>query len=176
MGYLDFFLQYFRHPLQMGTFTESSNSLVEAVVREMKGKKFVELGAGRGGRMTEGILSKLGEDGRLVALEINPKLYEQLAMINDYRFSAFLDSAENFEIYENYPDCIISGLPLLLLGFQKGVREKILSTSAKYPLFIQYSYADVGKLLQQYFRDVEVTEVPENIPPALVYVCSNGVR
>lgn len=175
MGYFDFFFQYFRHPLQMGTFTESSKSLVEAVVEEMKGRHIVELGAGRG-PVTRGILKRLDElddCGTLVAVEINSKLYEQLTMINHQRFTPVLDSAENLEMHATNADCIISGLPLTLLGFKNGVREKILSTSAKYPLFIQYCYADVSELLQHYFREVRVEKVPENIPSALVYVCTN---
>jgi len=167
---LDFLFQYFRHPLQMGTFTESSKSLVEAVVEEMKGKTIVELGAGRG-PVTKGILSKLGEDGRLVSFEINPKLYEQLAMITDNRFTPVYDSAENFESYIKGADCIISGLPLTSL--KGALRERVLTICKKYPLFIQYKYANSTKLLEQYFDNIRLIKVMKNIPPAVVYVCTN---
>lgn len=170
MGKLDFFWEYFRHPRQMGTFTESSGSLIEAVVNEMRGLHIVELGAGRG-PVTRGILDRLPGDGTLTAFEINPRLYRHLARINDSRLTTILGNAENFEAYVRDVDCIISGLPLTSL--RRGVRSEILTKCKKYPLFIQYKYADSRRLLEQYFSSVTTIREIRNIPPAYVYVCSN---
>jgi len=170
MTKLRFAWEYFWHPRQMGTFMESSKSLVETVVSQMRGSRIVELGAGRG-PVSRGILAKLPKDGVLTSFEINPHLYRHLARIEDPRFTPILCGAENFESYERDAECIISGLPFTSLG--KRVSREILSRCMDYPLFIQYKYADSKRLLEQYFSSVTRIREMKNIPPAYVYVCSN---
>jgi len=168
-----FFLEYFRSPLQLGTFTESSPFLVEAICREVKGKDIIELGAGTG-PVTRGLLECLDSDSTLTSFEINKRLFRHLAEIKDERFVAIRDSAKNLDQYDLQPDCVVSGLPLTIM--KKQDRERVLRYCSKVPLFIQYKYANSTSLLEDYFSRVSTKRVFRNIPPAVIYVCSNNTH
>ena len=169
----DFFDQFFKHSKELGTPFQSSKYLVRAVAREVVGLNVIELGAGHG-PITRGILA-YHPNVRLTAFEINHKLLEHLAQIQDPRLTIVRESAENFLDYVNgldSIDCIVSGLPLT--SMPKSVVEKILESSRKSQRYIQYKYFPEKRLLENYFDHIKAKIVWRNIPPALVYVCSNN--
>ena len=166
----NFVLEFIKHPKQLGTFTQSSPSLVYSVVSEMNGKNIVELGAGSG-PVTRGILNKLGPDGKLTTFEINHNLYQNLLNIKDPRLTVINDSAENLSKYVCEVDCVISGIPLTSIKQEE--RNKILDSCSKYPLFIQYKYMDSAKDLRKYFSNIYIKREWRNVPPAVIYICDN---
>jgi phosphatidylethanolamine/phosphatidyl-N-methylethanolamine N-methyltransferase len=167
-----FFYEFFKHPLELGAVFESGPVLVKSVCEKINGKRILELGAGRG-PITRGILRVLPEDGKLISLEINPYLYSYLEEIKDKRFTPLLADATALEdlAIENHFDCIVSGLPLSNMDYTSV--DNILGFSSQRKRFIQYKYRSGVKLLSQYFNSITSKNIWFNLPPAVVYTCSN---
>lgn len=169
---MDFFDEFFRNRRQLGTPFQSSKYLVRTVAREVVGFNVVELGAGHG-PITRGILAYHPEVN-LTAFEINSRLLEHLAEIQDPRLTIVRESAENFPEYVDdlaSIHCIVSGLPLTSMS--RPLVAKILESSRN-SRYIQYKYFPEKKLLETYFDHVSARVVWRNVPPALVYVCHNN--
>src|SRR3989338_1139753 len=120
---IDFFKAWLKHPLRVGTFTQSSRFLAESLIKPInfqKAKCIVEFGAGSG-NVTKKIIEKMKEDCRLLTFEIDSILAKHTKKkINDKRVSIIEDSAENFPLYLNENgfekvDYILSGLPITSL-------------------------------------------------------------
>ena len=165
------------HPRRVGTFTQSSLSLVEAIVKEVVGKNIIELGAGQG-PITRRILDNLPEDGNLIAFEIDKRFCKNLEKIKDSRLKVIcdcvLDSKDYLQDINYEIDCIVSGLPLTSLD--KNQARGILDFCSKSKRFIQYKYFKSDKLLRDYFSEIRVEKVSRNLPPALIYICSNEMN
>ncbi len=170
---LHFILQFLRHPKQVGTFTQSSKSLAKKMAEQIDGSAHViELGAGTGS-VTAEILRRLPDNGRLTCLEINPEFCKDLKKINDSRLRVINDDANNCDRYLDGCDCIVSGLPLAL--FTKSKKERILAITSKSKRYVQLQYTPLlGKKMKRYFPEVKRKFVPQNFPPAFIYVCKNS--
>jgi phospholipid N-methyltransferase len=170
-----FIRQFLRHPKQVGTFTQSSKSLAKKMAEQIDGSVHViEFGAGTGSVTTE-ILKRLPKNGRLTCFEINPKFCKDLEKLNDGRLRVINDDAKNCEQYVDGLDCIVSGLPLTL--FTKSKKEMILSITSRSKRYIQLQYTPLlGKKMKRYFPEVKLKFVPQNFPPAFIYVCRNSMR
>ena len=171
MKSLRFAYEFLKYPIQVGTFTQSSKVLAKKMAEQINGSaKVVEFGAGTGSVTTE-ILKRLPENGRLTCFEINSKFCKQLEKINDSRLQIINDDAKNCEHYVDGVDCIVSGLPLTL--FAKSKKERILAITSKSKRYIQLQYTPLlSKKMRHYFSDVKLKFVPQNVPPAFIYVCS----
>ena len=184
---MNFFKAWLKHPLRVGTFTQSSRFLAESLIKPInfqKAKCIVEFGAGSG-NVTKKIIEKMKEDCRLLTFEIDSILAKHTKKkINDKRVSIIEDSAENFPLYLNENgfekvDYILSGLPITSLP--KVFTRKILNLSAEYlneeGSFIQLQYSPLRKKeLKKFFSVIKVNFVPLNIPPAFVFVCMKTSR
>lgn len=170
---LHFIFQFFRHPKQVGTLTQSSRSLARKMAEQIDDSAdVVELGAGTGS-VTAEILRRLPDNGRLTCFEINPEFCKDLEKINDSRLRVINDDANNYEQYVDGCDCIVSGLPLAL--FTKPKKERILAITSKSKRYVQLQYTPLlGKKMKQYFPEVKRKFVPQNFPPAFIYVCKNS--
>jgi phospholipid N-methyltransferase len=175
MIYLHFVWQFFRHPTQVGTFTQSSKTLARKMAEQIDGSlEVVELGAGTGPVTTE-ILKRLPQNGRLTCFEINPKFCRDLERINDPRLKVINDDAGNCERYVDNLDCIVSGLPLA--WFTESKQQEIFAITRKSKRYIQLQYTPLlGKKMRNYFSQVKLKFVPQNLPPAFIYVCKNSAR
>ena len=175
MKTLRFVYEFIKYPIQVGAFTQSSKVLAKKMAEEINGStKVVEFGAGTGSVTTE-ILKRLPENGRLTCFEINPQFCKQLEKIRDCRLKIINDDAKNYEYYVDSVDCIISGLPLTL--FDKSKKERILAITSKSKRYIQLQYTPLlGKKMKHYFSDVKLKFVPQNLPPAFIYVCSTAAE
>ncbi len=164
-----FVSQFFRHPRQIGTVTQSGRSLAATMAEEIgRSREVVEFGAGTG-PVTEEILRRLPEDGRLTCFEINPAFCRELERIDDTRLRVVNDDAKNCENYVSHPDCVVSELPLAL--FDRRDQEEILAITSRSKTYIQLQYTPVlGKTIKRYFPHVKRKFVPRNLPPAFVYV------
>lgn len=170
---LRFARQFLRHPKQCGTFTESGRVLARRMAEEIRGScRVVEFGAGTGS-VTREILKQLPADGCLTCFEINPDFCECLQEIDDPRLRIINEDAQNCERYVEKPDCVISGLPLTL--FSRETLGHILAISSKSGKYIQLQYTPflIGEI-RRYFSQVKLRFVPQNFPPAFVYVCGHS--
>jgi len=172
---LRFIWQFLRHPTQVGTLTQSSRTLAEKMAEQIDGSsEVIEFGAGTG-PVTQEILKRLPKNGRLTCFEINPKFCRDLERINDPRLKVINDDAGNCERYVDNLDCIVSGLPLVC--FTESKQQEILAITSKSKKYIQLQYTPLlGKKMRAYFPQVELKFVPQNLPPAFIYVCKNPAK
>lgn len=169
-----------RHPLKMGAVWPSSHELVTAIAAHVNPTKpgpVIELGSGTGA-ITEALLKRSIEQGRLILIESHPSFYEDLRE----RFpkaQCYCANAYNIESLagkEAIPKAaaIISGLPLRT---QSAETKRLFVTSVLRLLrpgapFIQFSYGfsppvdarEVGGSL------IATETVWKNIPPARIWV------
>ncbi len=170
MRHLHFISEFIKYPKEVGTFIQSSKLLAKRMAQEINGsKEVIEFGPGRG-PVTVEILKRLPENGRLICFEINSEFCRYLEKINDSRLKVINDDAGNCQRYVDNLECIISGLPLTI--FDKSKREQILNITSKAKRYIQLQYTPLlRKKIKNYFPDVKIKFVPQNIPPAFIYVC-----
>jgi phospholipid N-methyltransferase len=166
-----FLREFFKHPKEVGTFTQSSKTLARRIAREINGNtKVVEFGPGTGAITVE-ILKRLPQNGQLTCVDINPSFCEHLSRFNDARLRVVNDDARNCERHVDGPQCVVSGLPLML--FSKADKIQFLDKVSKADRFIQLQYTPLlTRRLSSYFPQVEVRFVAQNFPPAFICVCS----
>jgi phosphatidylethanolamine/phosphatidyl-N-methylethanolamine N-methyltransferase len=164
----------------MGSVVRSSPQMCRKMTQyiRFKHKVIVELGAGDG-VITEYILDKMPSDGCLMVFEINPDLCAILSKIDDPRFILINDGAQHLDKYlQEYKlgevDMIISALPFLVLP--ESLMYDILDASKKALKsggeYIQMHYAHtLKKVYEETFGNIDISYVPFNIPPGLVYKC-----
>ncbi|SFK73274.1 class I SAM-dependent methyltransferase [Geodermatophilus ruber] len=174
-----FLRAFLTNPRQVGAVLPTSRR----AVREMldladipAAELVVELGAGTGVSTGE-ILDRLGPDGRLVAVEVDPQLAELLtARFADPRLQVVCDSAENLDLHlgGKRADVLVSALPYTSL--EAGLRRRILDLlpAALAPrgvlLVIQYSPLMLPELRRR-FASVRQRICPWNVPPAFLFAC-----
>lgn len=170
-----FIYEFLKRPHEIGTFTQSSKLLAKEMAREINGSiNIVEFGPGTG-PITSEILRHLPENGRLMCFETNPSFCKCLYRMNDPRLKVINDDAENCEQYVDCLECVVSGLPLML--FARSKRRKFLDIASKSKRYIQLQYTPLlRKKMGNYFSDVKVKFVPQNFPPAFIYVCTASER
>ncbi|MCC7422968.1 MAG: hypothetical protein IT428_22055 [Planctomycetaceae bacterium] len=177
--YASFFREFFRQPMQLGTFLPSSPFLERRVVRLAELEQAdvaVELGAGVGG-ITSRALECLPKRSTLLAVELSPPLARVLRTWKDPRLIVHEGSAGEFRDVLKAselarPDVIISGIPLAVMPRRESA--SLLSEAWE-------TLAPGGRLvIYQFRRDVEriagfcgqpaaVEVEPLNIPPLRVY-------
>jgi len=170
MKSMRFVYEFLKYPGQVGAFTQSSKFLARKMAEAIDGStEVIEFGAGTGSVTVE-ILRCLPENGRLTCFEINPSFCKLLESIGDPRLKVVNDDATNCEQYVDRLECIVSGLPLTL--FTESKRKRILAIASKSERYIQLQYMPfLGKKMKHYFSDVKLKFVPQNFPPAFIYVC-----
>lgn len=183
---LRFVESFIREPFAVGALWPSSAALSRAVVNGCDfgpGDTVVELGPGTGA-FTELLLERLGEQGRLLALEISPTNIKVLRR----RFPpchVIHDSAENLprHLGRSLARCIISGLAWSNMRscMQDRILDAILSSLAPNGQFVAFAYTHsfwlptalrFRRRLFCSFERVETTPtIWRNLPPAFVYRC-----
>jgi len=169
--YRVFLSQFARHPLELGTFTQSSRALARRMAREIDGAKcVVELGAGLG-PVTREILRRLPDNGQLICIERNAAFCRTLEQLDDPRLQIIHDDAVHSEPYVTGANCVISGLPLTL--FDENKRRHLLNIMSKASKCVQLQYTPrIGLEMRDHFSKVKLKIVPWNFPPALLYVAT----
>jgi len=165
-----FINQFFQHPREVGACTESSRALAQKMAEEIAGStNVVEFGAGTG-TVTREILRYLPEKGRLTCFEVNPQFYKELEKINDSRLRVVNDDARNWDQYVDNVECIVSGLPLTL--FDKATKKAFFDIAKSAGKYVQLQYLPfLRQTLKKNFPEVRTKFVPQNFPPAFVFVC-----
>jgi phospholipid N-methyltransferase len=180
MSRFKFLLQAIKNFREVGTVIRSGKALSEKITSfiSKEDKYILELGSGDGA-ITERILNRMHPDGKLLAFEINPYMYENLLKIKDPRFFPINDSAENMEKYMTEHeieifDSIVSALPYIVLPEE--LAENILGLCKKNlkigKSYMQLHYAKtLSSLYEGVFGNLETHFVFLNVPPAYAFRC-----
>lgn len=178
-GKLAFFVEFIRHPLQIGSVIPSSRFLERRVLDAAgvaSARTIVELGPGTGGT-TRSILARMAADSRLLSIEVNPLLHGLVDEIDDRRLIAHLGSACDLkEILAQHdlpaPDAVISGIPFSTLDRELGEALVGATSCALAPggCFVAYQARDTVARLADRVMHRTLTETEfRNIPPMRVY-------
>lgn len=178
-GRLEFFLEFMRHPLQIGSVIPSSRFLERRVLdaaRVSTANTVVELGPGNGGT-TRSILATMPANARLISIEINPHFHAMVDAIDDPRLIPHLGSACDLpRILAEHdlpaPDAVISGIPFSTLDRELGEAlvaaiADVLSPDGR---FVAYQARDsVARLCDPVMSRAGTVTEYRNIPPMRVY-------
>lgn len=147
----------------------------------------VELGPGAG-NITRSILARLRPDARLLAVEINERFVTEISRnVVDERLAVVhgsavdLDEILSQDIFKGpQADVIISAIPFTSLT--PSVRDAICQAVARALrdggrlVALQYTPFVLPRLLARYFGPYTVRRCWLNLPPALIYTCTRGLR
>ncbi len=176
MGYVKVFMD----DPAVAAVTPSSKYLVERTVKAMNlkdAKIVVEYGAAQG-VMTKKILEHMRPDARLLAIEFNKELYQELAAnVKDPRLTTLQgDVREIDKILKAHglpgADVIVSGVPFAF--FSGRGRHELLTKTSELLLpggrFVAYQVTThLIPLLPDYFSAVDTQFEVRNIPPHFVF-------
>jgi phospholipid N-methyltransferase len=177
--WITFLQEFLRHPRQVASVVPSSRFLERRIVEAaglVSAKTVVELGPGTGGT-TRAILRAIGQDARLLTIELNPHLHSLVSRIGDRRLIPHLgDARELKEIIASHalgtPDAVISGIPFSTIPPQMGhqILEAIHSALAPGGRFVAYQVKKRVATLSRLFPEPEEAEIEIlNIPPLRVF-------
>lgn len=163
----------------VASVTPSSRFLVDRVLKAMDvrgAKAIIEYGAAAG-VITERLLDEMPQDCKLIAIELNDKLFESLSQIRDARLIPVNgDVREVAEIARRHGvtevDAIISGIPFAFLS-GRGRHELLKATHDLLKpggRFVAYQVTThLIPLLNDYFRKVKTQFEIRNLPPHFVF-------
>lgn len=185
-GRWEFFQQFLRHPLQLGSITPSSRFLEQRIAGHpgvSEAALIVELGPGNGGT-TRALLRAMAPEARLLSIELNPDLFALLRHISDRRFTAHHGDARHLrEALARYdlgaPQMVISGIPFSTLAPAVGreILDAIATTLMPGGHFVAYQVSGrVAELARPIFGTPEVDMEPLNIPPMRIFRWSKPGR
>ena len=183
-----FFKEAVRTLKTSGTVRPSSKYLIRACIKNInfeEAKTVLEFGTGDG-CFTREIAARLRADAVLYSFEVNPSFFDYcnkqfapLANVHILNHSAIDFDTILGEEGITQVDYVVSSLPLSLL--KEDMVRNMLGKVTRYlrpgGLFIQYQYSpEKYFLLKKYFDKVEIELSVRNLPPAVVYKCSNKAR
>ena len=186
------FLNFLRHPTQVGAICASSRVL-SCAITDMAGigsvpQTVVELGPGTGVFTREVLRRQKACGGRFLALEINEGLCCNLKNIfpelelyqeNALRLPELLQEKKI-----DHADVVLAGLPWAIFPeeLQTGILDSVCRALHPGGQFLTFAYVQgvwlpagrrVRKHLQDRFRNVETSPVIwRNLPPAFIYRCT----
>jgi phosphatidylethanolamine/phosphatidyl-N-methylethanolamine N-methyltransferase len=180
------FLQDFlRRPRQVGSVIPSSRFLERRIVRAAglaRARSVVELGPGTGGT-SRALLAAMGENARLLVIEINPRFAELIRRsVRDPRLIVHQGDASDLAATLRQhalspPDAVISGIPFSTMPRELGLRVLRAAREALAPggRFVAYQMRDrVEGLGRTVFGAPRVQVELLNVPPMRIYRWSKG--
>jgi phospholipid N-methyltransferase len=175
---MQFFLEYLKHPKEVGSAIPSSRYLTRSVLNRIdwsQARNVVELGSGTG-IITKGLLNKLSHltQAQLTAFEINTAYAHTLRAITNPILHIEEHSAWDIEkiVPRRSADVVISGIPLSNFSRDevRTLMQSIHSTLRPGGLFIQYQFIPRRlKDVRSLFPEVHITWEVRNVPPACVF-------
>ena len=182
-----FFREFLRKPSQVGSVIPSSRFLEQRIIEASdlsSARRVVELGPGTGGT-TRAFLRHLGQDAKLLSIELSPFFHELLGEIADPRFTSHLGSAEDLAAIlalhrMGKPDVVISGIPFSKMPEAVACRvaQAVKGNLAEDGCFIAYQFRrDVARITNPIMgTPISCTLEIRNIPPMRVFRwCKNSV-
>lgn len=178
-GRFAFFLEFLKHPLQLGSVIPSSRFLEKRVLDAAQvstADMIVELGPGTGGT-TRSILNAMHKDGKLLSIEINAHFQPWLDNIEDDRLIPHIGSAADLsQILKQHnlpaPDVIVSGIPFSTMNesIANEVVREIADALAPDGCFVAYqARSKVASLCRPVLGAEQAAMELLNIPPMRVY-------
>ncbi|MEM7283727.1 MAG: methyltransferase domain-containing protein [Pseudomonadota bacterium] len=174
-----FFLEFLRHPMEIGSVIPSSAFLERRILAAAdleNAAVVVELGCGTGGT-TQALLEGMTADGRLLAVDVNERFTQLVSNIPDSRLIAQLGSATDIgqilkaHGFEN-ADVVVSGIPFSTMPWDLGesIVKAIHACLKPGGRFVAYQASRrVQKLSEPVFgRGSESLELI-NVPPMRVH-------
>ncbi|HKI85800.1 MAG TPA: methyltransferase domain-containing protein [Thermoanaerobaculia bacterium] len=184
---VEFFKGFLRHPRQVGSVIPSSRFLIRQLLAAGEVDQcrvVVELGPGTG-VVTKAMLRAMRGDGRLVALEINPRFIRLLAReIGDSRILLHHGPARDLEaalaeIGTSTADLVISGIPFSTMGRREAIATLAAVRRSLAPggRFVAYQFrSHVRDFAEPIFGPARVESAVLNIPPMRVFTWRNSAR
>jgi phosphatidylethanolamine/phosphatidyl-N-methylethanolamine N-methyltransferase len=175
-----FFKSFLEKPKEVGSVIPSSRFLERRVARAARlesAKVVVELGPGTGGT-TRALLRHLAPDAKLVAIEINPRLAEQVrARIPDPRLVVYTGCAGDIRAALDAhglgaPDVVVSGIPFSTMPRELALQilREVYEALPPDGLFVAYQVRDRVKVLgRTVFGEPRSELEVRNVPPMRVY-------
>lgn len=175
--------EFLRHPQDVGSAFPASRQLVEAVLGPVDlsaARLVVEYGPGSG-RFTRALLERMPQDGKLIAIDVNPRFTRHLQQtIPDRRLNAVTGSADQVEcILQSLRlagvDLVITGIPFSTMDRDASARivRKSAGLMTPHGQLIAYQMRDaVEPMLRQSFAQVERTRCWRNLPPCHIFRAS----
>jgi len=176
---LAFFMGFLRHPEKVGSIIPSSRFLEQRIVGMAdvaEARLVLELGPGTGGT-TRALLDALPEDGRLLAIELDPEFVSILRHKADPRLIVHHGSAEHIrQALDRYnlpqPQVVISGIPFSTMSPALGRRilNEVWSCLSPGGHFIAYQFrGQVAHLGRTLFGKPETEIELLNVPPIRIF-------
>lgn len=176
---LAFFLGFIRNPELVGSVIPSSRFLERRIIEigdVAHAKVVVELGPGTGGT-TRAILRALPAEGRLLAIEIDPKFADRLRQDADPRLVVFTGSAADIQKALDAhglgrPDIVFSGIPFSTMPRELGISilRAVWESLAPGGRFVAYQFRDrVAMLGRKLFGRPRIELEALNIPPTRIF-------
>jgi phospholipid N-methyltransferase len=174
-----FFYSFLRSPRRVGSITPSSRFLAQAMLKDVdwaNTRTIVELGAGTG--VFTGLIASCKHPDSLAIVFEQDTALRRLLMRKIpglvYRSNARDLEAVLLEQRVGQVDVIISGLPFA--NFSPAFRQELVGIVERSlrpgGMFVTFQYSlQMKPLLTSRFKQVNVSFVPLNLPPAFVYRC-----
>ena len=175
-----FFQGFLRNPMEVGSVIPSSRFLERRLAHSAglaRARVVVELGPGTGGT-TRALLRAMGDDARLLAIELNADFVPLLrAKTPDPRLHVCQGDAADLPALLSAhglaaPDVVVSGIPFSTLprATGLGILRSIHASLPEGGRFVAYQVRDrVETLGNRVFGPASVEVVLRNIPPMRVF-------
>ena len=190
---MSFFLEFVRDPTTVGAVVPSGMRLAEvatAAVPRTGSPIVLELGPGTGA-FTQRIQQRLAGSGRHIAVEVNPRLAEQLAALHPAVDVVKADATSLREVLAprgiGQVDVVVSGLPWAAFddNSQRNILSEVVAVMQPAGVFTTFAYVHARwappaqrllRSLRSRFEEVVISRtVWANLPPALVYFCRRPI-
>jgi len=174
-----FFRGFVENPAMVASVVPSSQATIDAMLAKVdwdRCRLFVEYGPGVG-TFTTRILDLLPPDGRLLAIDTNPRFIDFLKKtIDDPRFTPVLGSAADVESIVhaagyNHADYVISGLPFTALPTEvaEGIVAATYAVLRDGGAFMTYQFLPTARdLTEARFDRTDRGLALFNVPPCIL--------
>lgn len=167
-------------PGKIGSITPSSPWLTRAVTEKIEWNAtfgLAELGAGTG-VFTRAIVRKMNPGTNFLVFEVDEELKTMLEKKHK-DLPVYGDARELPRIMQNHGlrhlDCVVSSLPYAVLpaAMTSAIMDAVDSCLKPDGKLIAYQYSThMKRVFEKRFKDVRISFVLRNVPPAFVYVCT----
>lgn len=173
-----FIQKFIQSPLQIGSLFPSSVALAEKMTTNLNWENIseaAELGAGTG-VITRSIVRNMLPGTKLHVFEKDNEMRNglQLKFPNVSYYEDACEIIKNIGNRKGTLDAVFSGLPFT--NFNKSLRTKIVEevyhSLRPGGILVAFQYTtQMKKAFQTCFKEVDISFVPKNFPPAFVYIC-----
>jgi len=183
---INFFKNFIKDPLKIGSITPSSRYLAERMISDINFSSsniIIEYGPGEG-VFSKKIIERMSDQSIFILIELNEDFYRLLkeTFKNHKNVYIFNDNVCNVKsilnsIGKSSADYIVSGIPFS--SIPKKTANKILYVTQEIltdkGLFITFQYSKLNKkLFNDRFLNISIDKVWKNLPPANVIKCRHN--